>query len=356
MERLRSFIRSSVPVYEVNSGCTYPLDKNENLLIPPGLVEEIMIKAASKTDPRLYPQGEEAELAEALAEILSVERDMVSLTNGADEAIDLLLSLAGILSREPRVLILKPSFPMYTIRSIVRGYKVDYLPMREEDFGLDVDEASYRASKADLVFLCSPNNPTGNLIERDVVRAVAESTKGIVVIDQAYIEFSEDMQEDLIDSYENIVVIRTFSKAYGLAGLRLGYIVAGSDVSRAIKILRLPFQINRFSLRAGIEVLRIRDEILRYVEDIRRLREVLVSRLRRVGYLEPYSTQTNFVLARSSLDIDLVDRGLRSRGVCVKLYRGLFRERDQYIRISVPREEIMDLLVGVLEDLGHEGR
>ncbi|MEM0438812.1 MAG: histidinol-phosphate transaminase [Sulfolobales archaeon] len=352
MERLRSFVRSNIPVYEASNGCSYPLDKNENLLIPRELIEGIIARAASKTDPRLYPQGEETELAEMLAEILSVERDMVNITNGADEAIDLLLTLAGVLVKEPRVLTLKPSFPMYALRSLVRGYRVDYIPLREGDFGFDIDVAVDKASKSDLVFLCSPNNPTGNLVDKRLIRAVAESTKGLVVVDQAYIEFSDDKQEDLINSYENLAVVRTFSKAYGLAGLRLGYIVAGSDVSRAIRVIKLPFQINKFSLLVGIEALRAREEILRYVEEVKRLRKVLVSRLRGIDYLEPYDTQTNFVFVRPSLDMDLIDKTLRSRGMCVRLYRGLFREGDQYIRISVPREEVIDLLIKALEDMG----
>ncbi len=356
MEKLRSFVGSGNPVYEASEGCAYPLDKNENLLIPRSIVEEIMARASSKADPRLYPQGEEAELSSMLSEILSIDSDMISLTNGADEAIDLLLSLAGILVKQPRIAILKPSFPMYSIRSLVRGYEVEHIPLRERDFEVDVEEAVEKASRSDLVFLCSPNNPTGNLIDRDLVRSVVESTKGLVVLDQAYIEFSEDKQEDLIDSYENLALIRTFSKAYGLAGLRLGYIVARSDVSRAIRVLKLPFHINRFSLLAGIEALRLRKELLRYVEEVKRLRGILASRLGDVDYLEPYETQTNFVLARSSLNIDLIDRALRSRGICVRLYRGLFRENDQYIRISVPREETIDLLVRALESVGNENR
>lgn len=351
MDSLRGFLESGRPTYRAaEQACKHPLDRNENLLVPRSLIAEVLESAASKVDPRLYVGGEEQELVGLLADQLSVDREMVNITNGADDAIDLAVQLAGaVAATRPRVLTFRPTFPMYAVRSLVRGCGVDYVAISENGFSVDPAEALEKASGSDLVFVCSPNNPTGNLFDRSLIRGVAESTRGLVVVDQTYVDFAEDSQEDLVDSYENLAVIRSFSKSYGLAGLRLGYVVASRDVSKAIRMLRLPYHTSRLTMRVGIEVLRMRDEFMGYVKEVKRLREFLVSRLGRIRYLEPHRTQTNFVLAKCSLDLDAVDGALRSRGICVKLYRGLFGEGDQYIRVAVPREDVIELLVDTLE-------
>jgi len=353
MERIKAFIEEKGDlVYSAEKGCIYPLDKNENLFIPREVIREIMVNAASRIDPRTYPGKEEEELIGEIAKAFSLDYESIVITNGGDEAIDLILSLAGSLGKIPRIAILKPSFPMYGIRSLLRSYMVEYIELSENGFSIDVDRAVEIASRSDLVFLCSPNNPTGNLLPRDVMRSIIESSKGIVVLDQAYREFAEDPQDDLLKSYENLVAIRTFSKAYGLAGLRLGYIVANRDIARALKILRLPFQMNKFTLAAGVESLRMRDRLLRYVDDVKMARKILTSRLRNIGYLEVYDTQTNFVLTKIHIDPVKVVRTLKNRGICVKLYRHLFREGDSYLRITVPEGHVLDLLVEVFEDIG----
>ncbi|MEM1611203.1 MAG: aminotransferase class I/II-fold pyridoxal phosphate-dependent enzyme [Sulfolobales archaeon] len=353
MDRIKAFIREKGDlVYSSEKGCIYPLDKNENLFIPREVIREIMVNAISRIDPRTYPNEEEEELIWEIAKTFSIDHESIVITNGGDEAIDLLLTLAGSLGESPRIAILKPSFPMYSLRSLLRGYRVEYIELSENGFSIDVDKAIEIASRSDLVFLCSPNNPTGNLLPRGVIKSVAEASKGIVVLDQAYREFAEDPQDDLLKSYENIVAIRTFSKAYGLAGLRLGYIVANREIAKALKILRLPFQMNKFTLAAGIEALRMRDRLLRYVDDVKRARKILISRLRNIDYLEVYDTQTNFVLSKIHIDPGRVIKALEDRGICVKLYRGLFREGDSYLRITVPEYRILDLLIEVLENVG----
>jgi len=352
IERVRAFVEEKRGLeYRDEKGCLYPLDKNENLLIPRELVREILWRAAEKADPRRYPECEEGELREEIAKLYSVEEGSVVITNGGDEAIDLILALVGSIEKSPRIAILRPSFPMYSLRSFLRGYRVEYIGLSEQGFELDVERAVEVASRSDLVFLCSPNNPTGNLLPRDAVKAIAEASRGMVVLDKAYREFADDPQDDLVGVYENLVAIGTFSKAYGLAGLRLGYAIANPEVARALKILRLPFQVDKLSLLAGLEALRMREKLLGYVEEVKRLRKILVSRLGRLGYLEAYDTQTNFVLSKVLIDVERVLEALRARGICVKHYRGMFMEGDAYLRITVPDREALDLLVGVLESV-----
>jgi histidinol-phosphate aminotransferase len=354
MDRLRLFVERRRDLVYMDSGsCRYPLDKNENLLIPRELVADIMARAAREVDPRTYPGEEERLLSEEIGEMLSIDPEMVLLTNGADEAIDLLLSIAGVVGEKPRISILRPSFPMYSLRSLLRGYRVEYIDLSEDGFNVDVGDAVDKASRSDLVFLCSPNNPTGNILDVGIIRAIAEASRGVVVIDQAYIEFSEDQQDlaDLVKIYDNIAIIRTLSKAFGLAGLRLGYVVASDTIIKALRIARLPFQINKFSLRVGLEAVRMREELLKYTAIVRRNREILYSRLKEIGYLEPFRTHTNFVIARAGVDVGYLDSFLRGRGFCVRCYRDLFRRGDSFIRITVASEEIIDLLVKTLGDL-----
>jgi histidinol-phosphate aminotransferase len=352
IERARNFAEEYRDLeYRVEKGCIYPLDKNENLYIPRETMKEIMARAIERIDPRTYPDEEEEELREEIAKAYSLNSESIVLTNGGDEAIDLLLSLTCSLAKTPRIAILRPSFPMYSIRSLLRGYRVEYIELSEKNFSVDVEKAVEIASRSDLVFLCSPNNPTGNILPRELIRAVAETSKGMVVLDQAYREFSEDPQDDLLEKFDNIVAVRTFSKAYGLAGLRLGYIVAHRDISRALKILRLPFQLNKFTLAVGIEALGMRDKLLRYVDEVKRARKALVSRLRNIDYLETYDTQTNFVFSKIYIDPHRVVRALKGEGICVKLYRGLFKSGDSYLRITTPDDRTIELLVKVLQNV-----
>ncbi|MEM4507278.1 MAG: histidinol-phosphate transaminase [Acidilobaceae archaeon] len=321
--------------------------------MPRDLVDQIVFKAAMETDARLYPLPElENELMEKIAERYSVDPEMVVITNGADDAIALLLDAVRLFSKESRPLVatLKPSYPMYSLLSKAKGCEVDIIKMNENDFRVDKELALEKSSKADIVFFCNPNNPTGNLLDLEILKSVAESSRGLFVVDETYLLFAEGAKS-LAGSYENTVVIGTFSKAFGLAGLRLGYIVARSEIAEFLRVLRTPYQVNSIALRAGLLALSNIHEFEKYIAEARELRHVLASELRELNDLEVYDTQTNFVFAKTKIRASTLSRELRKRGVCVRVYENLFREGDSYVRVSVPPRRLLSFVKEVFYDV-----
>lgn len=347
--------RVSGIVYDKPRGsCAIPLDKNENLHVPRELVAEVLREALRETDPRLYPEpGVEEELSQAIARLYGVDPDMVVLTSGADEAIALMLDAVrlAVSSAEssPLSVALKPSYPMYHILSSSRGFRVEYVRVNSGDFSLDVSELAEKSSRASIVFLCDPNNPTGNTLGEEVVETASLATRGIVVVDETYMLFS-DSPRSYAGRWENVAVIGTFSKAFGLAGLRLGYIVADSRLAEALRVLRTPYQVSSVALRSGLAALRRVDEFRRHIDSVRRARRVFLEKLGETPLLVAYYSQTNFILAESRTPARVLASRLEKRGVCVRVYESLFAPGDSYIRVSVPPWELLDLVASVIRD------
>lgn len=333
--------------------CSIALDKNENLLIPRDLINQLVVRALAEVDLRLYPPPElENELAEKIAERYSVDSNMVVLTNGADDAIALLLDAVRLLSRRPRPLTvtLKPSYPMYALLSKSRGYEVDFIEMSEDGFSVNEASAIEKSSRAEIVLFCNPNNPTGNLLRFEVLKAVAETSRGVFVVDETYLPFAEDARS-LAGSYENTVAIGTLSKAFGLAGIRLGYIIAHPEIAELLRTLRTPYQVNSVALKVGLLAISSAHEFEKYIAEAREIRRVLASKLRDIKNLKVYETQTNFIFAKIEVRAAVLERELRKRGICVRVYENLFREGDSYVRVSVPPRPLLDYVVEVFCDV-----
>ncbi|MEM4511722.1 MAG: histidinol-phosphate transaminase [Acidilobaceae archaeon] len=339
--------------YEKPSGrCALPLDKNENLLVPKEFIEELVSRAVSEADPRLYPAPElEAELEEALAKRRSVDPDMVVVTSGADEAISLLLDAVKLASRNPSPLSvsLKPSYSVYVSLSRVKGFRVEFVDIEEETFRIEAEDLAEKASRADVVLLCDPNNPTGNRLGSEVVRSAVENAGGLVVVDETYLMFADDSRS-IAGSSENLAVVGSFSKTFGLAGLRLGYVIAEPHLAGLLKTLRLPYQVNSIALRAGLLALTLSKYFEECVERARRIRRALVARLSEVPELRVYDTQTNFILAKAAVSAKRLSEETSMRGVCIRAYEGLFRRGDSYIRISLPPENLLGYVESVIRD------
>lgn len=345
--------RPAIPCYEKPPGaCPIPLDKNENLVVSRDLVLEVVERALRESDVRLYPAPEdEEELSRSIAELYGVDPDMVVLTSGADEAVSLVLDFVRmrVVDETPRLLTLKPTYIMYGLLGELKGFRVEYTLLREEDFGLDYSDFASKARVSDVVFVCNPNNPTGSVIESGILEEVAESSRGLLVVDETYLLFS-DNPRSLAGRDERIIVIGTFSKAFGLAGLRLGYVIAEQDLADAIRALRLPYSVNSIALRAGLWALRRFNEFSLFIEKTKSLRRLLVRELSEIRGLSVRDTQTNFIIAKSSLPARRLASETRSRGVCIRVYEDLFKTGDSYIRVTVPPEALIDKVVRVIRD------
>ncbi|MEO8106413.1 MAG: aminotransferase class I/II-fold pyridoxal phosphate-dependent enzyme, partial [Actinomycetes bacterium] len=190
----------------------------------------------------------------------------------------------------------EPTYSMH--RLICRGTSTAYVACeRGDDFGLTPEGAvaAVQREAADITFVCTPNNPTGTAVDLDVIEALYEATPGVVIVDEAYAEFSKAPSAvTLLSGRERLVVVRTLSKALELAGARIGYAVANPSVVDALQLVRLPYHLSSVTQAVGLAALEHTAELLRWVEELKRQRDRIAARLLDLGYVV-FPSQANFV-------------------------------------------------------------
>jgi histidinol-phosphate aminotransferase len=270
--------------------------------------------------------------------------------NGSDELIDMLI-LATI---EPgdEVIVPMPTFGVYAARPPLLGGVVTTVE-RKSDFDLDADKiVNAVTDRTKLIFLTHPNNPTGNLVTTQQLVKVLR-TGALVVVDEAYYEFSGKTLLPMLGEWENMVVLRTFSKWAGLAGLRVGYAIFPEKLGQQMWKVKPPFNISAAGLKAVEAVLDDVDYLRETVSRIRVERGRLYRALRKLNFLQPFQSHGNFILCKVTRgDAHDVYRRLRSQGILVRSYNDPWL-RD-YIRISVGRPEDTTALLHALRGMVEE--
>lgn len=319
------------------------LDANENLYGPALEIRE----AIANADLHIYPDPGQLALREAIADYLTVHPDQVVAGSGADDLIDILIRL----TLPPAVATATPTFGMYSFLAKISGVGFIEIP-RAEDFSLDLCEIA-RAVKdegARVVFLTSPNNPTGNVIPADDLRTLC-ALDALIVVDEAYAEFSGSTLVPYLAEYDNLVILRTFSKWAGLAGLRCGYSVSHPDLALRMMAIKQPYNVNIAADVAARAALEHRAEIFETVNALVAERERMVQLISELGWLEAAPSEANFVLfaVRGGRVAKDVATALRRQGILVRFY-----DRPDlmgYIRISAGRPEDTDRLMEALRTL-----
>lgn len=323
------------------------LDGNENLYGPsPGAVAAL----AGHAGYNIYPDPDQRRVREALAAYAGVPAEHIVAGAGSDELIDLLGR--ALLAPGDRVIDLVPTFGMYAFTTAVCGG--EYRPvLRRDDFSVDV--AAVEAAldeRTKLIFAASPNNPSGNLLPaEDLDRLLALGVP--VVVDEAYVEFSGGSVAGLVPRRDNLVVIRTFSKWAGLAGLRAGYGIMPRPLAGLLMVIKPPYNVNVASEAAVLASLAERDLLMERVRAIVAERERLISLLAGIPFLRPLPSSANFILCDvTGGDARALRDGLRRRGVFIRYFdrQGL---RDR-VRISVGRPQDTEALMAALGEVGDE--
>lgn len=339
------------------------LDANENPYGPHPAVREAL---ARYPFPHIYPDPEQRELRAALAEYVGVPADHILAGSGADELIDLICRLT--LGPGDAVIDCPPTFGMYGFDAALTGARV-LQAWRRPDFSVDVEEISKSANRqigawtsqgdtdrpvrqsAKLLFLTSPNNPDGSLLDpADLRRLLALPL--LVIVDEAYIEFAglEHSVARWVLEYDNLIVLRTFSKWAGIAGLRLGYGIFPGWLMPTLWKAKQPYNVNVAAAVAGLTALAHRQEIGLTVDALIAERERLYRELAAVPFLRPYPSRANFVLCRvEGRDARELKAALAARGVLVRHYArpGL----ENCIRVSAGRPEQTDALMRALGEV-----
>jgi histidinol-phosphate aminotransferase len=329
------------------AGKIVKLDGNEN---PYGCSPKVYQALATYPYYHNYPDPEQRELRKVLEKYTGLGRQHIVCGMGSDDLIDLILRL--FLGPGDEVINCPPTFGMYPFSTDVCGGRVIDVP-RTEDFTLDMAGIKKALTgNAKVIFIASPNNPTGDTAtEKQVMELVG--TGKIVVVDEAYFEFGDVTMSKLVPSYPNLIVLRTFSKWAGLAGLRIGYGFFPIEIADYLMKIKQPYNANAAAQAAVLASLADIDYLRANVTKIVMERQRLFGKLEELGWLKPYPSQANFILC--SLPEGKAQetwQGLRKKGIFVR-YFDTPRLRD-CLRITVGRPEDTDALVKALKEVKHD--
>jgi len=316
------------------------LGSNENPYEPSNSVKKAYIESLNLINR--YPDASYSALKCSLAEYVGVNEENIAVGCGASELISCVCN--SLIEELDRVVIPVPSYTLYAIYSMLRNADIVFL--RFENYEVDADViAEY---KPKLTFICSPNNPTGNTVDIDTIAKIAEYSE-YVVVDEAYAEFCGESCVDLISDYKNLVILRTLSKFFGLAGLRVGYAVASKEIAEALEKVRLPFAISSIAVRVAIAAIKSLDYYKSIRDKIVKERERVFEELLKINFLKPYPSKANFILAKVLKNG--ITKKLAERGIVVRDVTGLIGLEGEHIRITIGKPEENKRLLKALKEI-----
>lgn len=331
------------------------LNQNENPYDFPEALKRRAIERALARPWSRYPDFDPRELVEALASAAGWTADGILAGNGSNELIQALFLVT--VGPGTRVLVPEPTFALYALLTRILGGEALAVPLGSEmEYRPERLREMSRELGATLTVVCSPNNPTGTVLEPpDVARLCAEAP-GLVVVDEAYHEFSGRSVVPLLAGHPNLVVLRTFSKAMAMAGLRVGYLLADPALVREVNKARLPYNLNFFSQAAALAALQEPAELRASVERIVTARQELFRGLTRIPGVRPFPSQANFILFElEDADPRPVFESMWKRGVLVRDVSGHPR-LNRCLRASVGTDEENELFLAALRHALEEQR
>ncbi|HET6672756.1 MAG TPA: histidinol-phosphate transaminase [Agromyces sp.] len=320
---IRDDLRDRTPYGAPQKTVPVALNVNENTHpIPEDVAHDIVARvAAAILSLNRYPDREFTELRRALAGYLGhgLGAEHLWAANGSNEVLQHILQAFGGPGR--RALGFAPTYSMYGL--LASGTGTEWLTAgRDADFELSAQAAVAAVAEhdPDIVMLCSPNNPTGTPLSLDVVAAVADAARGVVIVDEAYFEFAgagTPSALTLLEGRPRLLVSRTMSKAFAFAGARVGYLAADPAVIDALRLVRLPYHLSALTQAAALGALAHSGEMLAMVDEIRRQRDRISAELARLGF-RPYRSDSNFVLFGGVDEPHAVFEGLLARGILIR--------------------------------------
>jgi histidinol-phosphate aminotransferase len=325
------------------------INQNENPFdMPEEIKQEVSRRLSSRAWSR-YPDFVPSELLERLASFAGWKPEGTLAGNGSNELIQATLMVT--VSAGTRVLIPEPTFTLYRQIVTVLGGEVLSVPLTPE-LRFDVEAIRGRAisGRADLIILCSPNNPTGCRISEEDLTNLARDFGGLILVDEAYHEFSRRTVVPLLASTTNLIVLRTFSKAMAMAGLRVGYLLASPDLAREVHKATLPYNLNFVSATAAQVAIERYDLLKPQIELIISERERLLASLGAIRGVEPVGSAANFIVARTPLSPRKLFDELLARDILVRDV-SRYPMLAEYFRLSVGAPEENDRLISALEEV-----
>jgi histidinol-phosphate aminotransferase len=316
------------------------LNSNENFFVPIEFLRSTLIEVVEKIDPRIYPRDEVYELKKMLSKELDFQPGNIVIGSGSDQLIDLVSRM--MLTKDDEAISISPTFSIYKRCVKLQGGKYKDIPLMN-DFSLNLKSIQDSITpKTKLIFLCSPNNPTANQFKSQEIRYLAEEFEGLIAIDEAYVDFSSGSTIDLIRKHDNLIIFRTFSKVYGLAGLRLGYAVLDSELAEILdRKFQMPYSVTLLALNTAMKLLERKMITNSAIIQMKKCRQFLINHLAQLKGVEVFDSETNFVLFKVKKKSEMVYRRLLEKGVIIRNI-GRVLNHDNCLRVTVAPYQIMD--------------
>ena len=333
VEKLQAYFVNDIP-YKVK------LDANEgsNYLLKDGFKIE-------NFQPNLYPDSDSKVLREKMASYYGCKAENIMVGNGSSEIINTVIN--AYCDKGDKVMSFVPSFSMYQTYCDLCG--AEYVGLEsEKDFSQNIVKLIEEANKITpkIVILCNPNNPTGFLYTREeVIKLLDSVNNSLIILDEAYVDFSENSVVDLIDKYENLIIMRTLSKAFGLAGLRVGSMIACEETINYVWKVKVPYNINILSQYAAEQALDNIDRVKDYIKGVKKLRIELSQSLKDLNFTV-YPTGANFIFVKPPVE-NLYEK-LMDCGILIRKFN---YGGDTFNRITIGTKEENDILVEEIKNI-----
>jgi len=324
------------------------LDSNENYVISKQFQSDIISGAKKKSDVREYPLGGVERLIQMISKFTKIPVSMIGVGNGSDQILDLILS--NFASKQTKVLTSNPTFGFFEERCKLYSIPMIALPF-SNDMKLDIKEFTKQSKNADILYLDSPNNPTGFQFSKNDLQKLVKSFDGLVIIDEAYADFGAYSLASLVKTQKNLVVVQTISKSFGLAGLRLGYFMASKQFAETFnKVLQYPYPLSTLTIESGILALEKPQEMKDTVQIIKQERTRIIETLRKYNAFEVFDSEANFVLFDAHGSYSRIYTALSEQGISIRKL-GKIGKHEGCLRVTVGTKEMNSRFLLAIRDL-----
>ena len=324
------------------------LDSNENYVISKQFQSDIISGAKKNSDVREYPLGGVERLIQMISKFTKIPSSMIGVGNGSDQILDLILS--NFASKQTKVLTSNPTFGFFEERCKLYSIPMIALPF-SNDMKLDIKEFTKQSKNVDILYLDSPNNPTGFQFLKNDLQKLIKSFDGLVIIDEAYADFSNYSLASMVKSQNNLVVVQTVSKSFGLAGLRLGYFMANKQFTEAFnKVLQYPYPLSTITIESGILALEKPQQMIDAVQIIKQERTRIIETLRKHITFEVFDSEANFVLFDAHGSYSRIYTALSEQGISIRKL-GKIGKHEGCLRVTVGTKEMNSKFLLAIRDL-----
>ena len=324
------------------------LDSNENYVIPKQFQNDIISSARKNSDIREYPLGGVEKLIYTISKFIKIPTSMIGVGNGSDQILDLILS--NFASKQTKVLTSNPTFGFFEERCKLYGIPLIAIPF-SNDMKLNINDFIKQSKNADILYLDSPNNPTGFQFKKSDLQKLIKSFDGLVIIDEAYGEFSEYSLSSMVKSQTNLIVVQTLSKSFGLAGLRLGYFIASKNFTGAfMNVIQYPYPISTITIESGIQALEKSNIMKETIGTIKIERKRIIETLQKYDAFEVFDSKANFVLFDAHGAYKRVYSALAEQGISIRKL-GKIGNHDGCLRVTIGTKEMNSKFLLAIRDL-----